>query len=260
MGDAGVLLIRLKNRGFTNYTVSGSDQCISGPFVELSVSDTGPGIPPEIRNRVFDPFFTTKPQGKGTGLGLSTVAKIVRDHKGFIEVSTSSSEGTTFRVFLPAAQRTIAKESDAVAAKTAVGHGEWILLVDDELALLEMTRELLEANNYKVLTATNGVDALHCFEMNRDRIAVVVSDLLMPEMSGKDLLAMIARRDPLMPTLCVTGSAEETSLFRKEEKSPTAFLRKPRSTMTLLNALDTILKRRRLRARNPADLKAIEGP
>lgn len=244
MADGGSLLISLKNRLFKNYTVAGSDQPISGPFVELSVSDTGPGIPPEIRDRIFDPFFTTKPPGKGTGLGLSTVAKIVRDHKGFIEVASATGKGTTFRIFLPAAREKAAKQADAASANAPVGHGECILLVDDELALLEMTKELLEANNYKVLTATNGVDALQCFQTNCDKIAVVVSDLLMPDMSGQDLIAAISNRDPQMLTICVSGSVEETTLFRKNEKGPTAFLRKPCSTNTLLNALAQLLKGR----------------
>jgi two-component system, cell cycle sensor histidine kinase and response regulator CckA len=242
MSDGGSLLISLKNRLFKNYVVAGSDQSISGPFVELSVSDTGPGIPPEIRDRIFDPFFTTKPHGKGTGLGLSTVAKIVRDHRGFIEVATGAGKGTTFRIFLPAAPEKTPKQPAPAPTNAPAGHGECILLVDDELALLEMTKELLEANNYKVLTATNGVDALQCFETNRDKIAIVVSDLLMPDMSGQDLIAAISKRDPQMLTICVSGSVEETTLFRKNEKGPTAFLRKPCSTTTLLEAVATLLK------------------
>jgi CheY-like chemotaxis protein len=244
MGDAGILLLSVKNRQFSNYRVSGSDQYVSGPFVELTVSDTGPGIPAETRDRIFDPFFTTKPLGKGTGLGLATVAKIVRDHKGFVEVATTVGKGTTFRVFLPATRQKIGKQRESAQANPPVGHGEWIMLVDDELALLEMTKELLEANNYKVLTATNGVDALQCFETNRDKIAVVISDLLMPDMSGQDLIAAISIRDPQMLTICVSGSVEETSLFRKDDVGPTAFLRKPCSTTTLLQALATLLKDR----------------
>jgi nitrogen-specific signal transduction histidine kinase/ActR/RegA family two-component response regulator len=225
MGHAGHLVITLKNRRFANYRLNGSDQSISGPFVELMVSDTGPGIPPEIRDRIFDPFFTTKPHGKGTGLGLSTLATIVRNHKGFVEVASVPGKGATFRVFFPAAAKSATADSQPIAT-APLGHGECILVVDDELALLEMTKELLEANNYNVLIARNGVDALKAFETHRENIAVVITDLLMPELGGKELIALIAERSPDTFTICLSGSVDETTLLRKDQSGATVFLRK----------------------------------
>lgn len=243
MANAGTLRLSVKNRRFSNYLVSGSDQRVSGPFVELTVSDTGPEIPPELRDRIFDPFFTTKPHGKGTGLGLSTVAKIVRDHNGFVEVAAIAGKGATFRVLLPATQPNISTQPKSAAADAPLGHGEWVLLVDDERALLEMTKELLEASNYNVIAASNSAEALLAFKAQREKISVVITDLLMPDIGGQELIANICDRFPETPTICLTGSTDDTTMLHKRVTGATVYLRKPCPTRDLLTALSRLLKR-----------------
>ncbi|HEY6227086.1 MAG TPA: response regulator [Verrucomicrobiae bacterium] len=245
MPEGGTLSIKARNIDLRRRQFPNVDEEVSGRFVELSVSDTGTGIPREILGRIFDPFFTTKSEGRGTGLGLSTVATILRNHNGFLEVESAEGRGTTFRAFLPALTIGDRSVAETAASEIPMGHGEWILLVDDEHALLEMTKELLEANNYRVLTAVNGAEALAHFEAHREQIAVVITDLLMPELGGKELIALISERSPNTLTICLSGSVDETTLLRKDQSGATAFLRKPCPTAMLLNVLAKLLGPRR---------------
>jgi PAS domain S-box-containing protein len=245
MERGGALSIRIKNIHSSDDTFPNSRHGATGSFVEISIADTGAGMLPEVQARIFDPFFTTKKIGSGTGLGLSTVATIVRNHKGFLTVDSAVDQGTTFRVFLPVSEATARTIAVDPPAAPLLGRGEWILLVDDELALLEITKGLLEACNYKVLVARNGAEALRLFDENHDKIAVVITDLMMPELGGEELIIQICDRMPNTPTICLSGSADETTVFRKSAHGPTTFLRKPCSTATLLKALDKLLENRR---------------
>lgn len=239
----GVLTISARPRTLSNHVVHGGKGPVSGDFVELAVSDTGTGIPPDIKARIFEPFFTTKPEGKGTGLGLSTVSTILRNHKAFLELETEPGKGTTFRIFFPTAR---ASETTAPADRTGpvVGHGECLLLVDDELALVEMTREVLQANNYDVLTATSGHEALARLEENSERISVVITDLLMPGMNGPELIARVKAKHPNVATLCLSGSVSDESI--PESSIPADItLHKPCPAAKLLSALETLLRKSR---------------
>ncbi len=242
MPNGGTLSIHASNSMLSNRAIPGHPDPVSGSFVEVAVSDSGTGIPPEILEKIFEPFFTTKPTDKGTGLGLSTVTTILRNIQGFIDVSTAIGKGTTFRVFLP----TVRQDPTMGAIRQdspAFGHGEWILLVDDELALLQMTKELLEAHNYHVMTAINGAEALLYFRANKEKIEVVVTDMIMPGLPGDELIANVREESPRTVTICISGSPHENRP-RPDERSAHAFLKKPCSPNDLITVLQKLLSGR----------------
>ncbi|MDX1688531.1 MAG: ATP-binding protein [Candidatus Promineifilaceae bacterium] len=159
-----------------------------GAWIEIEVADTGTGIPPEQLDHIFDPFFTTKSPDKGSGLGLAQVYGIIRQHGGYIDVVSEMGEGTTFTIYLPAVEI----EDDAAASvngsKARRNGKETILLVEDNAPLREAISDSARALNYRVLTAENGVEALNLYTQHREEIALVISDMVMPEMGGKALM------------------------------------------------------------------------
>ncbi len=172
-------------------------------WICLSVTDTGIGMTDSVRAHLFEPFFTTKEAGKGTGLGLAQVYGIVRQHEGYIGVETALGKGTTFRIYLPASALEAAeKPEEAVAAP--LGHGETILLVEDNTNLREAGCSMLTELGYRVLTATNGREGLSVFR-DAPEIALVITDLVMPEMGGEALLHELKRLPSVCPVLAVTG-------------------------------------------------------
>ncbi|MDB6037215.1 MAG: signal transduction histidine kinase, nitrogen specific, NtrB [Verrucomicrobiales bacterium] len=244
MPNGGRLSICIKNTLLSEQEIFEENKRISGSFVELSVSDTGTGIPPEALTHIFEPFFTTKADGKGTGLGLSTVATIVRNHGGFIDVETGLGTGTTFRVYFPVTNQALMEKHLISSASVQSGHGEWVLLVDDEFALLEMTKGLLESHDYHVLTAKDGAEALAVFDAHQDKIAVLITDLLMPGLGGAELIANVCERFPRIVAICLSGSPDRGS-FPIPGKNSYTFLRKPCSTTDLLGTLQRLLAARK---------------
>jgi two-component system cell cycle sensor histidine kinase/response regulator CckA len=242
MPKGGTLSIQARNSTVSNRTMPGQLEPVSGSFVELAVSDTGTGIPPEVLAHILEPYFTTKPAGQGTGLGLSTVTTILRNIQGFLDVSTVVGKGTTFRVFLPAT-RQIRPAEVIPRDSPAFGRGEWILVVDDELALLQMNRELLEAHGYQVMTAIDGAEALLYFGANQEKIAVVIADMIMPGLAGDELIARVREKSPRTITICLSSSLVPISA-RQNELSPHAFLRKPCLPKDLIAVLQDLLAAR----------------
>jgi PAS domain S-box-containing protein len=179
-----------------------------GDFLVLRIQDTGLGIAPENLPRIFDPFFTTKPVGKGTGLGLSTVQGIVRGHGGFITVDSRMGVGTTFTVRLPALGAETAEAALPPAVPSVPGRGELILVVDDESDIREATRVVLESHGYRVLLAVDGRDGLEKFHSARREIALLFTDLMMPEMHGVTLVQTVRALAPDLPVLVATGLRE----------------------------------------------------
>ena len=193
-------------------------EMIPGKWVCLSVSDTGIGIPPDVRPHIFEPFFTTKPRGRGAGLGLAQVYGIVAQHEGFIDVETEVGKGTTFRVYLPAHE---VEEVEALKKKKApsppAGKGESILLVEDNDSIREAGQEFLESLGYRVLTASNGRMALRVYQ-TAERIDLLLTDVVMPEMGGKELVRELKKQEPGLKTLAITGHllTEEQKDLEKE--------------------------------------------
>jgi hypothetical protein len=179
----------------------------AGPYVMIRVSDTGMGIPPDIINKIFDPFFTTKKSGEGTGLGLSTVIGIVKSHGGVISVNSNVGAGTTFEVLLPASQAGSGATAPGRLAAAPRGKGELIMVVDDEENIRLVVRDLLVRYGYKVVTASNGTEAVAEYARRRNEIQVVITDLDMPVMSGVELIKEIKRINPSAAVIVSSGIA-----------------------------------------------------
>ena len=175
-----------------------------GEFVRVSITDTGVGMTPETAQRIFEPFFTTRGVGEGTGLGLSIVYGIVRQHQGYIDVSSAPGQGTTFRVYLPLIPG--GQELEKPEALTSPPGGtETILLAEDNAAVREMTEETLTGFGYRVITATDGREAVRRFQEQREAIQLLLFDVIMPFMSGKAAADQIRRDAPEMPVLFMSG-------------------------------------------------------
>jgi len=178
----------------------------SGDYVMLLVSDTGNGIPSEILPRIFEPFFTTKPPDRGTGLGLSTVARIVQQHEGFLNVKSDVGQGTTFEIYLPRAVAVpVPENKPSPVAEFRRGNGELILVADDEQAVLEMVSVTLGEQGYRVMTASNGAEAIAKLETNGDSVRLVLLDTDMPVMNGPQTVSLLQARAPNLPIVLMSG-------------------------------------------------------
>ncbi|MEM7555084.1 MAG: PAS domain S-box protein [Cyanobacteria bacterium P01_A01_bin.84] len=210
-----------------------------GNYVLLTVEDTGIGIPNDQLDRIFEPFFTTKEFGQGTGLGLSTVMGIIKGHNGFVNVSSTPYEGTKFQVYLPtvdAVDRQIIENN-----LTPRGLGEWILVVDDETAIREITKTSLEGYNYQVMTAADGIEAVATYAQHRDKISAVIIDMMMPNMNGTKTIQTLQKMNSELKIIAVSGLATSEQLPIKEQSCAPLFLSKPYTAHELLKKLYYIL-------------------
>jgi len=212
-----------------------------GPYVVIKVTDTGTGIPPEVREKIFDPFFTTKEVGKGTGLGLSTTLGIVRSHGGFINVESEPGRGSTFEVWLPADTGKEASAAQDEETRLPRGNGEVILVVDDEASLRALARDTLEAFGYVVLTATNGADALGIYSRHKDSIDVVLTDTMMPVMDGVALAIALKHASPGVRVILASGLSNPEHQRSAAVAGIKHFLPKPYNAELLLKSLAEIL-------------------
>ncbi len=207
-----------------------------GPYIVITVSDTGDGIPAEIMGKIFDPFFTTKETGKGSGLGLAAVRGIVKGHGGFLTVTSKRGAGSTFKAYLPAAPKALPEPAHTVQAPR--GNGELILLVDDEACILAIAEDVLQTQGYRVLVAADGVDALSAFARHKNEIAAVITDIDMPFMDGIALTAALRKMSPALRVIVSTGDADMPEL---PGLNVNAILTKPYASATMLRALHTAL-------------------
>jgi CheY-like chemotaxis protein len=208
------------------------------------VSDTGEGIPSEILDRIFDPFFTTKEVGKGTGIGLSTVQGIVGSHGGFITVSSTVGAGSTFNVYLPAQAAGLGKVPVAEKAEPLPGgHGELIMVVDDDASVLLITKQALEAFGYRVITATDGAQAIGLFSRRHSEIAAVVTDMIMPVMDGPTLIAALQSIDANVRLVATSGSGTPAYQRKLTKAGVGQMLHKPYTADDLLRTVADILTR-----------------
>lgn len=203
-----------------------------GPYVVITVSDNGTGIPPEHIEKIFDPFFTTKEDG-GTGLGLYTSFSIVRNHKGFIRVYSEVNKGTRFRVYLPATPDKNIKEIQELT-QLPQGKGETILLVEDKPEVLKATKAILEENGYKVITATDGIEAVASYAKNKETIDLTLTDISMPEMDGRTAIDILTKVNPSIKILAASGLSIDSQHMKD---IPVTILQKPYNAFTLLTAL-----------------------
>jgi PAS domain S-box-containing protein len=213
----------------------------AGPYVLLQVSDTGSGMNPDVQAHIFEPFFTTKDVGKGTGLGLATVYGIVKQHDGCITVESAPGAGATFRVYLKRADEAAAPAEPSLAATRVPQGSETILLVEDEDGLRELAREILTAGGYKVLVAAGPGDALGVARRHGGPIHLLLTDVVMPQMSGRELVERLAPEQPEMKVLYMSGYAADAIVRRGVLDPGTVLLQKPFSPDALTRKVREVL-------------------
>jgi len=213
-----------------------------GQYVIIQVTDTGIGIPPHLIDKIFEPFFTTKEIGKGTGLGLSTVLGIVKSHDGFIDVNSKEGKGTTFKIYLPAAESAQASLSGQEQEELPVGNGELIFVVDDEAPIRQITRSTLEAYGYEVITAEDGAEAVALYAENRQKIKGVLMDMMMPYMDGLAAIRALQKLNPQVRIIAASGLMTAGNTSEITSVNVKAFLPKPYTAEKLLRVLAETLK------------------
>jgi PAS domain S-box-containing protein len=242
MPNGGDLEITIENVELDEHSGRLLPDANPGRYVTMSVRDTGTGIPPQLIDKIFDPFFTTKEHGKGTGLGLSISLGIVRSHGGLINAYSEPGAGALFKVYLPAldADSEAAERENLLAPPT--GAGELILLVDDEEPIRRITRSMLEAFNYRVVTAANGREACEIYRERRAEISAALTDMMMPVMDGPATIAELRRLNPRLPIIASSGLADAGKEQQALNSGAWQFLSKPYTAPRLLRALREILQ------------------
>jgi PAS domain S-box-containing protein len=240
MPDGGTLTISTTNSVISTDHSEFSRGVKKGEYVLLTVSDTGHGIDDELLPHIFEPFFTTKAVGKGTGLGLATVYGIVKQHNGHITCDSRSGIGTTFNVYVP----TLITEKDTeklMVETSVIGGNETLLLVEDEELVRDLGREILADFGYEVIVAENGKSALDIYQEQKDRISLVILDLIMPEMDGRRCLKEILQMDRSARVLIASGYFEDITFDDEILSTAKGFIRKPYDMRTLLQTVRKIL-------------------
>lgn len=213
-----------------------------GRYVKVSVTDTGVGIDESIKARIFEPFFTTKTKGRGTGLGLASVYGIVKNHKGFITVDSKKGAGSTFTIYLPASAGTV-EEDRPLSGDIQTGR-ETVLLVDDEEMVLDVGSAILEKLGYRVLTASGGREGIEVFDSNRGSISLVVLDMIMPDLGGRETFEALRKIDPGVKVLLSSGYSLDGQAREIMESGCNGFIQKPFSIKALAEKIREILDSR----------------
>jgi len=227
MPGGGNLTIRTGNAKLDRKMVEDNVEVEAGDYAELSISDTGEGMDESTREQIFEPFFTTKGLGKGTGLGLSTVYGIVRQSGGYVRVESRPEEATVFSIFLPRVEEPLESKQAAGGKKENQKGNETLLVVEDDQKVLDMTCRMLKSRGYELFPALGAEKALGIFRQHRDRIQLVLTDVVMPEKSGKELADEILSENPDVKVLFMSGYTDDAVLRGGVLKSETPFLQKP---------------------------------
>ena len=242
MADGGTLTIETANvvldEGYAAYHVGARP----GEHVLLAISDTGMGIDEEVRAHIFEPFFTTKERGQGTGLGLSTVFGIINQHEGYIWVYSEVGKGTTFKVYFPRAEEAEFQEQVRSIPLVEDGQGtESILIVEDEAAVRELIVRVLKAHGYQVLEARDGPQALQISEQHDGPIDLLLTDVIMPHMNGKELHERLRDPRPEMRVLFMSGYTDNAIAHHGVLEPGTRLLPKPFSMEDLIRTMRSVL-------------------
>jgi PAS domain S-box-containing protein len=214
-----------------------------GRYVVLTVSDTGPGVPEELRSRIFEPFFTTKSTGKGVGMGLAMVYGIAKNHGGWAELDAQAAPGATFRVFLPEAREMLPEPAPAAAAEPEGGPPARLLLVDDESLVRTVVCRTLSDLGYEVTVAADGRQAVDLYAASAGGFDLVIIDMVMPQMDGRECLRAIRRLDPNVRAILSTGGGDDRAVRALLEEGGVGFVQKPYQAEDLANAVRLALGR-----------------
>jgi len=257
MPNGGHLTVRTSNVVMNETEARKRPPMPPGEYVLLAVSDTGHGMDAETKARVFEPFFTTKEAGKGTGLGLATVYGIVKQSGGFIWVESAPGMGAIFEVYLPCSAKRKPSAEPENRPKSAVGGNETILVVEDETSVRELASEFLKAGGYTVLEAKDGEAALQMAMERKDTIDLLLTDMVMPRMNGRDLAQKICKIWPNIRIVFMTGYAEFGDKNGEKTAVDASILRKPFSRLTLLEKVREVVSAARPK---PLDETKVGGP
>jgi PAS domain S-box-containing protein len=254
MPNGGRLSIETSNAEFSPEDCRQNAALEPGKFASLSVSDTGIGMNAGVRERIFEPFFTTKGIGKGTGLGLATVYGIVKQHGGFIQVTSEPGKGSTFRIFMPVSENPAPVESQqpVTADLPFRGGNETILIAEDHEGVREMARATLESLGYRILVARDGKEALEVFSAHRDPIGLVLLDVIMPRLNGPETYEAIKALHPDVPVIFATGYSNESAALTEIVGRGIAVLQKPYSPKLLGRRVREALDRAAAKSSSPA--------
>ena len=245
MPHGGRLTIETRNLELNHEYCQLHPGSVPGPSVQLAVSDTGHGMRPEVKTQIFDPFFTTKEEGRGTGLGLAVVHGIVKQSGGHIDVYSEPDIGTSFKIYFPAIMKDARAPVGEPKSRENVYGTESILLVEDDPLVRNIALLALQLHGYKVVTAIDGRNALQVMESYKDTIDLVVTDLVMPEMSGRQLAERLGTRFPQIKTLFMSGYTDDAVIRHGLVQEEVEFIQKPFSPVGLATKVREALDRRK---------------
>ena len=251
----GVLRVTLIQTEIDSGTGTEHPELKPGTYLELTVSDTGDGMPSHILDRIFDPFFTTKEKGEGTGMGLSVVHGIVGGYEGSITVSSKPGLGSTFKIFLPVMERQF-KPRPSVEKPLPTGT-ERILFVDDEPALVDIGKQILESLGYEVTPRTGSIEALELFRANKDRFDLVITDMTMPNLAGDELARELIRINPEIPVILCTGYSSQINPERAKAMGIREFVSKPVLTTKIAATIRKVLDQKNFKDSKNKPIKSL---
>jgi len=243
MPFGGRLTIETSNIDFDDSIINSQAEMQPGPYTMLAISDNGVGMEESIRSRIFEPFFTTKGRGKGTGLGMSTVYGIVKQNNGFIYVYSEPGKGTTFKVYFPRVEKDGKKVKSSIADLTDLHGTETILLAEDEAGVRNITRSILSQSGYNVIIAENGIEAMQRFEEYSGDINMLLTDVIMPLMSGRELAEKMRSKQPDLKILFISGYTDDVIAQHGVLDDDVEFIQKPYSPTALAKKVKEVLNK-----------------
>lgn len=248
MPRGGQLTIKTENITLDEDFAAQVPEARAGRFVRLSIADTGVGMDKKTMGRIFEPFFTTKGMGRGTGLGLAVVYGIIKQHQGWINVSSEPGEGSVFTIYLPASTPEGEKDRQAAADHTKLslaelkGRGERILVVEDEEEVRRIAARVLQENGYLVCEAASAQQAVDAFERTGGEFDLVLSDVVLPDQTGPELISQLLVHYPRVKVLLISGYADQKLQWPQIQKQGFRFLQKPFALPHLLRTVREVLE------------------
>jgi len=241
MPDGGTLIIKTSLTYLDDNFIRHRPETRKGHYVLLTITDTGMGMEDDVKTRIFEPFFTTKGKAKGTGLGLATVYGIIKQSGGYIGVESAPEQGTSFNIYLPLVTEKLEQNSVEDKQKNVQKGSETILVVEDEFLVRELVCDTLRNNGFTVIEATNGREAIEIFNKNQSDIDLVLTDVIMPEMSGRKLIEILMEKYPDLKALYMSGYTDDAIIKHGVLEPGMSYIQKPFSPRALIEKLQEVL-------------------